>query len=331
MRVPTVNGFYVSPGTVFTAVKRSIQSRFGIYKRQPPLPFVGGQTVINSREADDYLSLAIAKMEPFAAGRLGTTEGDLVRWRVLHPKKKFPLALILNGKRLSGIFPTSQSDATIFSDSYLDSVGRLDLLGVRNQDFFNGYFEMERIVVEEARPQCLCSINVFSPLGQANSWVKELKGKRVLVIHPFAKTIKNQYEQNKRRIYPDPDWLPDFDLFTYRPFQTAGDAKPPNSLRSWSHALDLMLSDCSKIKFDIALIGAGAFGLPLATGIKQSGRVAIHIGGDVQAFFGIRGGRWDIASSAHPHFSRYDSDAWVRPSFEETPKWSKSVEGGAYW
>jgi len=92
-----------------------------------------------------------------------------------------------------------------------------------------------------------------------------------------------------------------------------------------------MLDEISTLSFDIALISAGAYGLPLATGIKSSGRISIHIGGVMQLFFGIRGGRWDPVSNQYPFLSKYESDAWVRPTMDETPVWSRSVEGGAYW
>jgi hypothetical protein len=92
-----------------------------------------------------------------------------------------------------------------------------------------------------------------------------------------------------------------------------------------------MLREISKIKFDVALIAAGAYGLPLASKIKESGKVAIHIGGVLQLFFGIRGGRFDAVSSQYDYLSLYHTEAWVRPAPEETPNWNRQVEGGAYW
>jgi len=180
MFVPKVNGFFVSPGTLLTDSKRSIQSRFKLYKRQPPIETVGGRSVSAPQDAQLLLAGALGEGKPFAAGRLGTVEGDIIWWRIKHPRKAIPAALIKNGKNLAGIFPESQSAALEFADRYLEAVGDLDLLGVRNQDFFSGYYKMESEIVERTRPHSLCSIDTFSPLGKTDSWVEGLGGKNVL-------------------------------------------------------------------------------------------------------------------------------------------------------
>jgi len=49
-------------------------------------------------------------------------------------------------------------------------------------------------------------------------------------------------------------------------------------------------SNCA-MKFDIAIIGAGTYGLLLATYVKNPGQKSIHLGGAVQTLFGIKRGR----------------------------------------
>ena len=44
-----------------------------------------------------------------------------------------------------------------------------------------------------------------------------------------------------------------------------------------------------KFDFDVALIGCGAYGFPLAAKLKTAGKQAIHLGGVLQALFGIKG------------------------------------------
>jgi hypothetical protein len=331
LKVPRINGYYVSPGTLLTDVKRSVQSRLKLYKRQPPINKVGNQHLLTTLEAHNEIANAILTGNSFAAGRLGTVEGDLLSWRIRYPNRPFPLGLLMNSKRLAGVYPANQKGASDFVDCYLEAVENLDLLGVRNNDFFSGYFKMERTVVEKTRPRALCSIEALSPMGDPESWVRALAGKKVLVIHPFATTIRKQYLQNISRIYPGNSWLPDFKLEVFTPSQTAGDELPLGEPSSWSRALEVMLREVSKINFDVALIAAGAYGLPLASEIKKSGKVAIHVGGMLQLFFGIRGGRFDTISSQYEYLSLYHTEAWVRPTKEETPTWNRQVEGGAYW
>ena len=79
--------------------------------------------------------------------------------------------------------------------------------------------------------------------------------------------------------------------------------------------------------FEVALIGAGAYGLPLAAYCRSLGKQAIQTSGATQILFGIKGRRWDD----HPVISKLYNDAWVRPAPSETPKAQNVVEGGSYW
>jgi ketopantoate reductase len=90
-----------------------------------------------------------------------------------------------------------------------------------------------------------------------------------------------------------------------------------------------MREEVARIDFDVAIVGAGAYGLPLAAAVKDLGRQAVHLGGATQLLFGIRGRRWEVESpdDIAPLFNEH----WVRPSAEETPQGSSSVEGGCYW
>ena len=75
--------------------------------------------------------------------------------------------------------------------------------------------------------------------------------------------------------------------------------------------------------FDIAIIGCGAYGMPLAAYCKQIGKKAVHLGGATQLLFGIKGKRWD-------NYSLYN-DYWVRPLESETPRNAGKIESGCYW
>ena len=90
-----------------------------------------------------------------------------------------------------------------------------------------------------------------------------------------------------------------------------------------------MCEEISKRDFDVALIGCGCYGLPLAAHVKSLGKSAVHMGGALQLLFGIRGKRWDAAGDwvEQGLFNEH----WVRPSDEETPQKSSGVEGGCYW
>ena len=85
--------------------------------------------------------------------------------------------------------------------------------------------------------------------------------------------------------------------------------------------------EISKYDFDIAIIGAGAYSLPLAAYVKQLGKIAVQMSGSTQILFGIKGKRWEQI----PEISKFFNENWIRPSEDETPKGSTKVEGGSYW
>ena len=155
-------------------------------------------------------------------------------------------------------------------------------------------------------------------------WTSALVGKKVLVVHPFVTTICSQY-QVRDYLFEDRSILPQFDLITLRPPQTLGYGT--EGFGSWTEALDHLIAQVSAIEFDVALIGCGAYGLPLGAAIKGMGKPSIHLGGALQLLFGIRGRRWECM----PHYAALMNDSWVRPSQDETPRAASKVDGGCYW
>jgi len=90
-----------------------------------------------------------------------------------------------------------------------------------------------------------------------------------------------------------------------------------------------MKEQLKKINFDVLLVGAGAYSLPLCTFAKSQGKVGIHLGGNTQLMFGILGKRWLGRNSSIDH--RYFNDAWIHPLPEDTPKECRKIEDGCYW
>lgn len=164
----------------------------------------------------------------------------------------------------------------------------------------------------------------FEPYKFSSPWTMALKGKKILVIHPFESTIKKQYAK-RELLFENKNVLPDFELKTLQAVQSA--AGNPVNFETWFDALKYMCDEVDKLDFDIALIGAGAYGLPLAAHVKRCGKKSVHVGGALQILFGIKGNRWD-----HCHFYQnlYNSN-WTRASKEETPQRSSVIEGATYW
>jgi len=165
----------------------------------------------------------------------------------------------------------------------------------------------------------------LEPYRHQHPWTSALAGKTVLVVHPFSDTIEQQYRTNRTLLFRDPEVLPEFRLRTIKAVQSLG-CHPPG-FTDWFDALHAMENAIDATDFDIAIIGAGAYGLPLAAHVKQRNRKAIQLGGATQILFGIRGKRWD----QRPFFRALFNEHWIRPSADETPAAAHRVEGGCYW
>lgn len=273
-------------------------------------------TVLTAEEGNKLLKQKIEENTPFMATRFGANEINYA-YRAFHGLRipiKFRQS-IAN----TGFFPINDKKLLEkFSEIYLVSAAESDILGVWNSS------EYEGVAVSEFCPNAtLTRLTALEPYYFENPWSIALKNKKVLVVHPFAKTIEKQYAKHSQ-LFENKEVLPDFELITFKAKNTIfGHDK----FKNWFEVFDYSCEQISKINFDIAIIGAGAYGLPLASFIKKTGKQAVHIAGATQILFGIKGKRWD----EHPTISKLYNENWVRPATDETPAECKKVEKGCYW
>jgi hypothetical protein len=206
-------------------------------------------------------------------------------------------------RTLSGVFPTSNDDLTKFSRRMLDDLALVDVLGT--------WLPEEGELAPQLRSAEIIRLADIEPYYHADPWSSALAGRTVLVVHPFERSIREQY-QKRHLLFSDPRVLPDFTLKTLKAVQSSRGHE--SDFGSWFEALDWMCARIADTAFDVAMIGAGAYGLPLAAFVKRLGRKAVHIGGATQILFGIRGRRWD----EWPFFQKLYNEHWTRPLPEET-------------
>lgn len=229
-------------------------------------------------------------------------------------------------KRNAGIFPESIDILEQFSERYLKDIPEIDILGSFN--YMEKFMPLRNDVVN-VHLECLYPFWVDKP------WTLALRGKKVLVVHPFVETIKTQYA-HREKLFVNPGILPDYELKTLRAVQSNAGAEVP--YKDWFEALKWMEDEIAKIDFDICILGCGAYGLPLAATVKRMGKKAMHMGGGAQLLFGIKGKRWDNDAyhwkelpQLYTNYSSLYNEYWIRPSLNETPKAAKNVEGACYW
>lgn len=229
--------------------------------------------------------------------------------------------------RWSGFFPATEENLMKFGEMMVEDSKQVDILG--------SWLSTEQYLNEQLKSASRVHLMQLEPFWGTKPWSRALKGKRVLVVHPFSETIKTQY--NKRHeLFLKAETLPDFEVLeVVRAVQSIGGE---SSYKDWFDALNFMKSEIEKHDFDVCLVGCGAYGFPLAAHVKRMGKQAVHLGGALQLLFGIRGNRWEdpnygVKEWGIPSrtYSGLSNEYWVRPSKEEKPKTAGQVEGSCYW
>lgn len=274
---------------------------------------------LDNEQTNEYIKFLLNRDEPFMVCRIGATESFNMRVFEFADSKNYERA-VNQLCSLSGFFPENSLLAEKFVDMMKEAMREADLCGTLLAPF-DEYF-MNQYLPADSKVMFLPHVD---PTGYEQPWTWLLKGKKVLVVHPFTETIQRQY-QRRELIFPGWDILPEFELITIKAVQTIAGQKDER-FQTWFDALNYMTEEIEKIDFDVALLGCGAYGMPLAARIKKMGKQVIHEGGGLQLLFGIRGKRWDGMPEAQKLFNEY----WVYPSENETPAGSGKVEEGCYW
>lgn len=299
------------------------------------------------QSSNDKIYELLASGKPCMIARFGTTEINCVtNYLCVHSDKSYwgriidfikdnthtPWwydKIIYHLRIYSGVIDASEEVAARLSERYLQDIPEIDLLACHQ--YYEKFMPLRDDILR-------VQLEMLYPFFVERPWTRILKGKKVLVVHPFEDTIKSQY-QKRELLFSNPDVLPEFELKTLKAVQTI--AGNNSEFASWLDALKYMEDEIDKIDFDIAIIGCGAYGLPLAAHVKRMGKQAVQMGGGTQLLFGILGKRWtekysgclhyrpgvDISLDYHPLFN----DNWSFPGISEKPKFSEKVEGSCYW
>lgn len=228
----------------------------------------------------------------------------------------------------AGFFPITQSALSRFGELMLNDIKYLDILGSWRQEenYISEYFPLHMRKIR---------LLYLEPFFNKEPWTRILEGKRVLVIHPFVKQMEQIYKTKRHLIFNNESVLPEFNLLTIQAVQSLGG--DCSGFDNWFEALEWMKSEMNKIEYDIALIGCGAYGFPLAAYAKRTGHQAVHLGGVLQLLFGIKGKRWEISNYGYGEWGKLNvysemfNEYWEYPEKIYTPQNINEIEGGCYW
>lgn len=310
-------------------VLRFLRERYKILSKSHKVGYKSTDLVnIVGQQVSDKISEAILCKEPFVLSRFGSEE---IKWYVNYKllsksyweRISYFITCATETWKQEGrvivnptFVPQTLEMTEVFIEKMDEAIPEIDILG--------SWLKKEQSSAIKFQKNCEFAYFVdIEPYYHPNPWSGALAGKKVLVIHPMVDSIRRQYSRNTK-LFKDARVLPDFDLITLQ----AKYFDDPE-YNNWQKIFDYYIRSIETIDFDVAIVGCGSWGMPVAAHIKKRGKIALHLGGATQILFGIIGTRWEML---YPGFTeRFVNENWVRPSKSETPVWAKGYDGNSYW
>lgn len=249
----------------------------------------------------------------FSFIRVGGGEHNLAASRrfQINPEKA-----ICDLQAFSGYYDleNKQSNLEKFMDLYESNVRDSSMLFAAGE--FLNWFRTDgsdtKPIVSWLQLNRLHDFSVIEAMYRLSEWFPLLANKKILVVSPFEHSIKMQYG---KRLFS----------FDYPKFEQLHIVKSPitfNSKRfscslpngNMFETADLLIEKIKSIDFDIALLGCGAYSMPIAHELKNMRKSHMILGGMLQMIFGIKGGRYDT-----PFFNGLMNENWILPLVDDRP------------
>jgi hypothetical protein len=276
--------------------------------------------MINAKKDNLYIKSVILENKPFFIGRIAGCE----------LKVAFPNILDLNElENNAGIHCINNESLQVYKQKLLESYDHCTVIAEWDQTGkVFAHTGMGQKLISDRTPS-IQKINALSLepyyFDNNESWILALKGKKILIVHPFSKTFQKQVS-NLNNIFPNRSWFEDCQFqFIQPPITLAGNHQG----KDWQVHFNKFIESLSIIAdFDIALVAAGGYGMLIADHIfTKLGKSVMYIGGALQILFGVIGKRW----FENKDILKLVNDEWIRPDKLDKPDNFTKVEKGCYW
>jgi hypothetical protein len=283
------------------------------------------------------LQRAIYERVGFAAGKIGFSEQALLGYSFFcnsEPsiqKRAYETFLKYHCDHMTGVFPSTPQFLEKFTPFYLQTILDMNFLGLMGGIREEELIERLEITAHLVHFQAM-EPDRSIPEASSECYLPLFKNKRILLISPYAQFLKSRAQA---KIYEDAwrsvgkKWFEPASILSLEipySFITA-----TQTHKTYLDSLNLYKSICEQIdtyNYDIALIGAGALGIPLVSHIKSKGKIGLSLGGHLQIIFGVAGARW----RRDPDWNSYLNDAWVDVPENYHPIGKDHLtDQGAYW
>jgi hypothetical protein len=293
-------------------------------------------TSITRHEFIKDIEEAIAGGRGYAAAKIGISQKYWMYYELFLSKgrdpgeiREYEKQLKFHASNQEGIFPATRDFYLEFNRFYMNHVKNLNCLGLFYQP---ASMEMELIRYYRLKNKFIYFVSQEPGRTDEGCYLPYFRDKKVLLICPFANLLKNRATREifegvwskfgKKWFYPQ-----SIDAIEF-PYGFTKDTQ-----QKYSTVMDLFGSIMEQVvqnDFDVALIAAGGLSIPIASSIKNMGKVAIDLGGHLQIVFGVVGKRWRQWNDMREN---YFNEYWIDMPARYKPKESDLVDmpDAGYW
>lgn len=182
-------------------------------------------------------------------------------------------------------------------------------------------------------PGAILGYSSFEKLD--DPWTKYLKDMKVLVVSTHVESIKSQWK-NIDKVWGDKrDLIAPFELVDVirTPYHPAYDDRQFTNCPTWYDTIEKIKGQISTYEFDILMVASSVSSPFYVDYAKSLGKIGIQMGGSLQLFFGVLGGRWD-AVEGYKSWRAMFNEHWVRPLEIDKPNMRSKFNfetNFAYW
>ena len=291
---------------------------------------------ITKEEFISDIKYAVENNVGYAAGKIGASQQHLLYYEILKNKtnniskiKQFEKNLIFHAYNQIGVFPVDVQFYLEYGKFYIEHLRNIDCLGV-----FHYKWEMEIVKYYQLQSKLIHFVyqepDRSIPCNDNKCYLQYFRDQKILLIAPFANLLQQRANQE---IF-ESVWLKTGKKWFY-PKSVDALEFPYGFLKEthdkYTTAIDLykdITAEIEKRDFDVALISAAGLAIPIASHIKNMGKVGIDLGGHQQVLFGVIGKRWREQKYWQKN---YFNEHWINMPTSYKPGRKDVCDQGAYW
>jgi hypothetical protein len=296
---------------------------------------------ISRKEFLNDLKTATENKIGYSAGKIGLTAHYMLLYEVIlnaaaqdtQRIEDYEKGLEINCLKQQGIFPVDYNFYRYYIQFYAGHMRNIDCLGLclglsqyPDEFIIIDYYKLKNKFIHFVDQEPDRSV----PSNDENCYLHYFRDKKILLICPFAEVLKKRATKEifegvwsktgKKWFYPKQVESLEFPYGFSR-----------ETHKEYASVIDLfeyIKTEIDKRDFEIALIAAAGLAIPIASYIKNTGKIAIDLGGHLQIIFGVLGKRW---RNWEDWKRDYFNDYWIDMPAKYRPKETDVCDQGAYW